>query len=1638
MASNVVIQALGLNTSPNALGVPPGSLVEASNVIIQRDGIVESRRGFKLYGTPMPDVDDRAKQLLTYKGRILRHLGTTMQFDTGEVNLAGENIFETFTRELSRTGDTSSGSPTITNINTQLLSVGMAVTGSGIPANTVISIIQPTSVVLNHNATATASSVEITFSGDEVITEVQPGLRLRSVESNGNEYITSGEGIRKLSAASASGISAGPNFITNAGGLKAVEILASLIVVLGSVSGFLPQDSAVAYRALWNIKDANGNTVPGTPSSRAVVYNPLLGLIIQDFMRILLAVDNVAANPGGGTINTYGYVQADKVSYTASAPTVLTNIIDFASRLDTDIYPALPAISSLTWTGGIATITFASDPAGISAGDYILVSNVAPSPYNGTFQVQTVDHIGFTVTYNLPVDPGTYVAGTGSVRQVKYLSITQPAAPDLLATDQQLVDIQTYLSSILAFLQSEDPANITPGNLAEYITPIIITTTAQVQIRIDLPPDITSDHFLQLFRSDIAQATAQTVLSDLTPNDEMKQVYEAFPTAAEVAQGFMIVNDNVPDEFRGANLYTNPSTGEGILQSNDLPPIATDIALFQNTVFYANTQTRERLFLNMLGTTTLKAGNVVSTSAGNPTTITTDVPHTLTTGDLVYVNDTGSTPPISGVFTATVTGASTFTVPVTVTVPGTGGYWTNSMIAVVSDSSYNIYKFIKGVAQVITATTVADVANSLNGKYFLVDTPEEDFYIFYKTSAGVLSDPMIADRSAIRVDINTGDTANQVAIRTRDAIASEVNRFTTSASTNVVTISNIDQGIAAAPNAGTSGFSVAIVTKGRGEDTSTQEVLLSTSVSPAVALDETSRSFVVNINENKSEVVSAYYLSGVTDVPGKMLLEGRELSSPRIYVLGSSQQVGNSFDPILTPTTLTSFTNSVANPTVITTSVPHGLVSGDEVLLTFSNSVPPASGIYTVTFLSTTTFSVPVNVTTAGTSGLFEKLSRAVASDNEVRPNRLYYSKFQQPEAVPIVNFFDVGAGDKAIVRIFALRNSLFIFKEDGLFRVSGDSAPFSLELFDQSVILKAPDSLDVGNNQLYGWTIQGIQVVSEAGADPIPVSRPIDDEIIPLTSANFPNFKSITWGIGYNSDNSYTVYTNTNADDVTATKGYRYSFLTQSWTTIDKTEGCGVVNDADDKLYMGAGDTNYIEQERKSFTRIDYADRELLTNLFAHNYFVTQKKMKLFDVSVLKAGDVLVQVQPTSVYTFNALLAKLDIDPGVGKIAVTSITTGATPTVTTVLGAKSLGHNLSVGDYVTLSLTNSTPLMDGTFKVLTVPTSTTFTFAPSTPVTVAATSGTARLNYSLSVPLESGGSLRDQLVALTAKLDTDPKTVSTNYSTLIGNITGSITNISATNPAVITSVAHGLVDGRIISITGTNSTPTIDSTYTETFLNANTFSVPVSVVISGSTGSFQTEVSDPDDELACFNAVIDNLNADTGVAFTNYSHSPGPTSVETIISSVDIFTSEITLTDALTYIQGEMTIYRSIATSIEYAPVTMGDPWGLKHMREATMMFANKAFSVARMSFASDLQPAFIAQEFTGMGPGLFGADTFGSKYFGGGSNSAPFRTYVPRVCQRCRFLNIRFDHQTAREKYAIFGITLTGEPGQSSRAYR
>jgi hypothetical protein len=68
----------------------------------------------------------------------------------------------------------------------------------------------------------------------------------------------------------------------------------------------------------------------------------------------------------------------------------------------------------------------------------------------------------------------------------------------------------------------------------------------------------------------------------------------------------------------------------------------------------------------------------------------------------------------------------------------------------------------------------------------------------------------------------------------------------------------------------------------------------------------------------------------------------------------------------------------------------------------------------------------------------------------------------------------------------------------------------------------------------------------------------------------------------------------------------------------------------------------------------------------------------------------------------------------------------------------------------------------------------------------------------------------------------------------------GTVSSNSIATETVIISAAHGLTSGQTISITGSNSTPSIDGTHIVSVSSNNTFSIPVAVTVAGNAGAWQ------------------------------------------------------------------------------------------------------------------------------------------------------------------------------------------------------
>lgn len=131
----------------------------------------------------------------------------------------------------------------------------------------------------------------------------------------------------------------------------------------------------------------------------------------------------------------------------------------------------------------------------------------------------------------------------------------------------------------------------------------------------------------------------------------------------------------------------------------------------------------------------------------------------------------------------------------------------------------------ENIQQIDSVTCAADVASSLNSKYFLIYSGGDatKFYVWFNVSAAGV-DPAISGATGIEVAISAGDAASVVATAVAAAIDANDN-FAAAAVGAVVTITHVSSDWNTAPtNGNLTGFTFSTTTPGETQDTESSYV----------------------------------------------------------------------------------------------------------------------------------------------------------------------------------------------------------------------------------------------------------------------------------------------------------------------------------------------------------------------------------------------------------------------------------------------------------------------------------------------------------------------------------------------------------------------------------------------------------------------------------------------------------------------------------------------------------------------------------------------------------------------------------------------------------------------------------------------
>lgn len=202
------------------------------------------------------------------------------------------------------------------------------------------------------------------------------------------------------------------------------------------------------------------------------------------------------------------------------------------------------------------------------------------------------------------------------------------------------------------------------------------------------------------------------------------------------------------------------------------------------------------------------------------------------------------------------------------------------------------------------------------------------------------------------------------------------------------------------------------------------------------------------------------------------------------------------------------------------------------------------------------------------------------------------WSKQDEPEHMPPVNFALVGNPLKRILRLVPTRDSLWIFKEDGVWRLTG-TGPDDLRIdpFDADLLLLIPEAVAVLRDRVYAWTNRGVVALGDAGA--VDVGRPIYDTIESITKrlVVYPSAPKGAFAVALSTTDEFVLFVPTTVADNVSTRAYVFNASTTCWTTWEFSCSACAHNPADDLLYLGgfgssqeASVSNQVHKERRNY----------------------------------------------------------------------------------------------------------------------------------------------------------------------------------------------------------------------------------------------------------------------------------------------------------------------------------------------------------------------------------------------------------------------------------------------------------------------
>lgn len=229
-------------------------------------------------------------------------------------------------------------------------------------------------------------------------------------------------------------------------------------------------------------------------------------------------------------------------------------------------------------------------------------------------------------------------------------------------------------------------------------------------------------------------------------------------------------------------------------------------------------------------------------------------------------------------------------------------------------------------------------------------------------------------------------------------------------------------------------------------------------------------------------------------------------------------------------------------------------------------------GQWAVTFIADTTSSPPAIQFKANASG-------GVLVDRDEFPHGIAYSKPAEPEHVPELNFILVGDQTRRVVAFAPLDSALLVFKEDGIFRITGSPPDgWRVDLIAAGAVILRGEAVDVLDGRAYVRTERGVLAVDAGGA--VNVS---DGQIgWALKATAVPG--QFTFVRAHPRFNLVLVGLPDDTDESNCSVQYAFNTITRAWTRWTFPLYCCVFTGSEGTMYGAKGSSTALTWDVRLF----------------------------------------------------------------------------------------------------------------------------------------------------------------------------------------------------------------------------------------------------------------------------------------------------------------------------------------------------------------------------------------------------------------------------------------------------------------------